>query len=183
MGKNKKIYITGCAKTGTTLVRRLFNAFDDLKVYNYDEMNVTMFVNSNFNVAKRTSNAPFSNINTKETTELNLRILQNCKIVNVVRDQKAVLKSDNNYVSVTRYNASMFEAQNWNNHIDFTIVYESLIENPDKIQKEIADVLGLTIKYKWSEYPKFLENIKGFDEREGLEKGIYSLRPIGEKIK
>ena len=38
----KKIYITGCAKTGTTLLRRLFNAFD-LKVYNKDEIKLINF--------------------------------------------------------------------------------------------------------------------------------------------
>ena len=48
-----KIYITGCAKTGTTLVRRLFNAFEGLKVCNHKELKPSDFANSSYNVGKR----------------------------------------------------------------------------------------------------------------------------------
>ena len=46
MIKNK-IFITGCAKTGTTLVRRLFNAFS-LNVYNHKEISLSDFIKSDF---------------------------------------------------------------------------------------------------------------------------------------
>ena len=55
-----KIFITGCAKSGTTLVRRLFNAYD-LNVA-VEEMSLLDFYLSDFDVAKRTADSIFSNI-------------------------------------------------------------------------------------------------------------------------
>ena len=75
----KKIYITGCAKTGTTLLRRLFNAFD-LKVYNKDEIELVNFLNSDFDVGKRTFNTMFSNVLNEEEIKRQLPLLENIYI-------------------------------------------------------------------------------------------------------
>ncbi len=44
-----RIYITGCAKTGTTLLRRLMNAFEGLSVA-VDEMSLKRFLESEYDV-------------------------------------------------------------------------------------------------------------------------------------
>jgi len=57
-----KFYITGCAKTGTTLLRRLFNAFD-LNVYNKTEIHLSQFISeSKYDVGKRTEGSIFSDV-------------------------------------------------------------------------------------------------------------------------
>ena len=55
-----KIYIVGCARTGTTLLRRLFNAFADLKIASY-EMTFDFFMKSKYNIGKRSGSELFSN--------------------------------------------------------------------------------------------------------------------------
>ena len=170
-----KIFITGCAKTGTTLVRRLFNAFD-LKVYNHDELDVDPFLASVFDVGKRSGRSVLSQSLGAEECLRQLRALQDCIIINVVRNMEDVLKSDNGFVPPKRYEDTMEQAETYKNHIGYTIKYEDLMVDLDKIQREIADKFKLTICHKWSEYPNFV-NIN--EEVSHTHSGIYKLRPIG----
>lgn len=168
-----KIYITGCAKTGTTLVRRLFQAFD--LTVNPIEQSLIEFVNSDWDVAKRTVDSILSNEFTSDNLhELDILDLCDVKIINVVRNKRDTLSSSNGYVSVGRYTQSLLQAGIFRDIIDYTIHFERLMEMPDEVQSEIAELLGLTIKHKWSEYPKFVDL-----EGERFTEGQYGLRPIG----
>lgn len=171
-----KIYITGCAKTGTTLVRRLFNAFD-LKVYNKDEMSIQDFLKSDYDVAKRTADTLFSNIIPDEKDQASK--MMELVIINCTRNKEDTLKSDNNWVTPERYEACERQQETYRAIIDYNIEYERLMKEPDQIQKEIAKLLKLTIKHKWSDYPNFI-NLK--EERPHTHGGRYVLRPIGKKI-
>ena len=108
-----RIYITGCAKTGTTLVRRLFNAFN-LNVCNYNEMAVPAFISSDYDVAKRTRDSVFSNVLPDAEIRRQLGALDDAgvSIVNVVRGRAATLASDNHYVDQARYDSCMKQARN-----------------------------------------------------------------------
>lgn len=175
--ENKKIYITGCAKSGTTLVRRLFNAFEGLKVYNYGEITPEDFIQSNHNVGKRFSslfsgNIPHSKISNQ------LKIFKKIIVIDVLRNKEDVLKSDNGYVTPSRYNACLLQRKEYGDLINYTIIYEKLLKNPDLIQNEISKLLDLKIKHKWSDYPKFIDISKENHQTHG---GIYKLRPIGAK--
>lgn len=173
-----KIFITGCAKTGTTLVRRLFNAFD-LKVYNRNEMSLQWFMNSNYQVAKRTVQSPFSNVYTMKERlldDLDIIRINRLTVINVTRNRKDTLKSDGGYVTPERYDECMRQAEHYKDYIAFTIPYERLMLEPDVIQQELADKLRLTILHKWSSYPDFV-NIS--EESKHTHEGIYKLRPIG----
>ena len=172
-----KIYITGCAKSGTTLVRRLFNAFENLKVYNYDEITPTNFVNTDYDVGKRYG-AVFSGWMPPNQIESQLKMFNknNIKIIDVVRNKEDVLKSDKGYVSSNRYEACMAQREQYGSSITYTIVYEDLISNPDKVQLEISKLLELNIKYKWSDYPSFIDISQ---ENPAIREGLYELRPIG----
>jgi len=172
----KKIYITGCAKTGTTLLRRLFNAFD-LKVYNKDEIKLINFLKSDFNVGKRTIKTMFSTILNEQEIEKQLPLLKNIHIVNMVRNKEDVLLSDNNYVNESRYDACMNQAFKYKNYIDLTVKYEELITDPNKVQENIKSLFNLKSKYLFSEYPSFV-NIN--EENITTHNGIYKLRKIGE---
>ena len=101
-----KIFITGCAKSGTTLVRRLFNAYD-LNVA-VEEMNVLDFYLSDYDVAKRDATSILSNVFTDKNYAEALFIASNdIKIVNVNRFEDDVLASSEGYVSKVRYNGCM----------------------------------------------------------------------------
>jgi len=170
----KKIYITGCAKTGTTLIRRLFNAFD-LKVYNKDEIDIYNFVKSSYNVGKRTSLTLFSNdINEKEILK-QLNIIKNLNIINITRNKEDVLKSDNNYVSEKRYDVCMKHAEKYKEYIDFTISYDELIIDPNKIQEKIINKFNIKKLYNFNEYPSFIDINQ---ENKHTHKSIYRLRKI-----
>jgi hypothetical protein len=171
----KKIYITGCAKSGTTLVRRLFNAFEDLNVYNYGEITPKDFIKSNYNVGKRFSSIFSGKIN-DSLVQQQLSIFKDITIIDVLRNKEDVLKSDNGYVSENRYNTCLKQREQYGHLIDYTIIYEDLLITPDQTQKEISELLGLKIKHKWSDYPKFVDITQ---EKPITHKGIYKLRPIG----
>ena len=176
-----KIFITGCAKTGTTLLRRLFNAFD-LKVYNKEEIRLENFVNTQYDVGKRTVKQLFSNVLSETEIKRNLKILKDneVKVINVMRNKKDVLKSTNGYVTKKRYEHSVKQANDYKDYIDFTVTYEEIIEDCDKVQSKIAEHFGLKIVHKWSDFPEW------FDDSEEPKGGNwdnknYSLRPIGKK--
>lgn len=174
----KKIFLTGCAKSGTTLVRRLFNAFKDLNIYNYNEIKVEDFIVSDYNVGKR-ANGPFSaGVMSDDTIQHYFNLLQNSHIINIIRNKEDVLKSDNGWVDAIRYDACIKQAEDYSDKIAYTIMYEELLKSPNNIQEEIAEKFNLDMAYKWSEYPSFMDGIKEKPQTQG---GIYKLRAIGAK--
>ena len=172
-----RIYITGCAKTGTTLVRRLFNAFN-LNVCNYNEMAVPAFISSDYDVAKRTSDSVFSNVLPDAEIRRQLGALDDAgvSIVNVVRGRAATLASDNHYVDQARYDSCMKQAREYADHVSFTIAFEDILSDADAVQCALADRHGLERKHRWSEYPDFVEIAQ---ESPHTHTGLYQLRPIG----
>ena len=169
-----KIFITGCAKTGTTLLRRLFNAYD-LKVCNNTEISLTEFIHSSFNVGKRTYKTVFSCKLGYLQRERQLRDIKenDIKIVNIIRGRKSTLASSNGWVNPNRYNACIEDAMKFPEYIDCLVRYEELTKNPDAVQNYVSDVLGLTPIHKWSDYPKFIDPAQEMELPE-----IYDLRPI-----
>ena len=170
-----KIFITGCAKTGTTLVRRLFNAFD-LKVYNKEEISIDNFIKSDYEVGKRTINSLFTHSINNSLLQQQLSLFKDITIIDVLRNKEDVLKSDNGYVSEERYNTCLSQREQYGHLINYTIIYEKLLSNPDIIQKEISELLGLKIKHKWSDYPNFVDISQ---ENPVTHSGLYKLRPRG----
>jgi len=173
-----KLFITGCAKTGTTLVRRLFNAFN-LKVYNFDEIGIEQFYKSNYNVGKRVGGTIFSNDISENVIKHQLNYIKkyDIKIINCLRDRSDVLKSSNNYVPEKRFNACIDQAQKYSDYIDYTINYKDLINNPNQIQTQISDYYNLEIIHNWSDYPKFIDINQ---ENPHTKLGNYKLRKLGE---
>ena len=173
-----KIYITGCAKSGTTLLRRLMNAFN-ITVYNEGEMSLEDFTLSDYQCAKRTHKTIFSNaLNATEIKE-QVDIIEKNKIsvIYIWRDFKDVIKSDGGYVSLKRWQHSVIQSFDYPQLIAIDIHYTELIEKPDDIQQEIADKIGLKILHKWSEFPDWYT----IEEPEHLTNNkMYRLRRIGE---
>lgn len=168
-----KIFITGCAKSGTTLLRRLFYAFDDVRILP-DETHIRQFVkresDTAFLVGKRHRYSLFSEHLTDGALNEQKELIQqhNVKVVNIIRDGRDVIHSGEGYVSPRRWIEAMRQRDDL---IAVEVRYEDIVSRPDKVQKKVADKLGLSIAHKWSEYPDFVPDAE-------FVNSIYAKRPL-----
>lgn len=176
-----KIFITGCAKTGTTLLRRLMEAYT-LCVHPH-EISVEDFTHRirDTDIAKRWYQAVLSNCIPPEECERQLDILKrfDIYIINVTRNRVDTLKSTNGWVKPARYVCCMDQAERYKDSIAVTVKYERLIKSPLTVQEEIEKAIpGLKEyrKYTFTEYPDYVDSSK-----ETHLEGNYKLRKLGEE--
>lgn len=187
----KKIYITGVARSGTTLLLRLMNAFKET-IGHVDEITLDDFVRYSRTApepptqaifGKRSMGHIFSHlISTKEIANQWAVIRKNeFEILHVVRDGRDVVASQyekwgvNNPIEWITCNDLARKYANAYANVT-TIKYEDIVSQPDKIQALVASHYGLKIVHKWSEYPDWLdEDLKALDE--------YLLRKISRKTR
>lgn len=158
-----RIYITGCARSGTTLMQRLFTAFDGVHVVS-GEHDIQAFrqaaTDADVLVIKRAYNEALSNTSDTVYSGNELKMLAEkkpeIKILNMVRDGRDVIVGG--YVSPKRWVHSIEHmiAPAWFKFVDKVVRYEDLVTKMDSIQAEIADYYKLKILHKWSEYPDFV---------------------------
>lgn len=162
-----RIYITGVAKSGTTLLKRMFFAFKDVAVVNqeisiYDFHKMDIPENKNL-VGKRSTQTLFGCASLPQAErEQQINLLKDCIVINIVRHPHSVLRSywrDFNVDGGFDWVYSMRETRKYNGLIHLNIKYEDLIKNPDAIQQKISNLTGLEIKHKFSEYPSFYPDI------------------------
>lgn len=183
-----KIFIVGCAKSGTWLLLRLFHAFGDVQMLGHGGERNVKFVDAmivdegKVGIWKRTWNVIFSNHRKKlrPPLERQLEIIRRAdiRLVYIRRDRAAVLKSDKGWVAEARYDDCELQAKEWAGDIDFVVNFEDLISDPDTVQRALAEALGLTIVHAWSDYPDFVPDA-AFALHDG--KTNYSKRRIGAK--
>jgi len=158
------IYITGCAKSGTTLLRRMFYAFGESAIIN-EEIDIDAFValsktqkipDDTALIGKRTVSTVFSNIMFPTLMEHQLNVIREngIKVVNIIRDGRDAIL--NGWISCDRWIASLEQAEQYKQDIAATVCFENLIRKPNKVQKYLADTLGLTPHAKFSDYPAFM---------------------------
>ena len=180
---SKKIYITGCAKTGTTLVRRLFNGFD-LKVYNKGEIGLETLLSIDFDVGKRNYSSVLSRRIPPDALRSQIKMIKDndVKVVHVTRNKEDVLKSTGGYVKESRYDAVKLQERKFRKHITIKIAYEDLVLDPDKVQVELSEKLGIKIIHKWSDFPDWFDDS---DEPNGnnWDRSQYSIRRVGQSYK
>ena len=179
----RRIYITGCAHSGTTLVARLFHAFKDVDVL-HDEMPLDRFVEANtiapILVAKRTHNAVLSADLPlhKQTRQMKLAAAHDVEIVNVLRDGRAVISSraSGKRVPVSRWVACADQAATWGNVVKRTLRYERILREPQEAQVAFAHGMELEMASWWDEYPAFVPASANRPRFDG--KPEYDLRPL-----
>ena len=161
MNNVKKIFITGCAKSGTTLLFRLCKSFEADFTHG-NEVNISDFIHlaksskSNFFIGKRGGRALFSVCHVKKYRYIKIIKNNDIKILNIIRDGRDVVLSDNNYVSPKTWFCCMRQSRKFRDYIYYEVKYEDLIRKPNRTQDRIAKKFGLTIKHKFSEYPNFV---------------------------
>lgn len=172
-----KIFITGCAHSGTTLLRRLFYVFKDVEVVS-EEISLQGFIDykgeAEIVVGKRTFRSIFSYAKTSGEIQEDIELIQknDIKIVNIVRDGRDVIESEEGRVLPSRWIHSVKQALRFGHIILCAIRYEDLVRNPDTVQFYIGRVFKLYPTHMFSEYPNFVP--KEIDS----EKPAYKKRPI-----
>lgn len=160
----KKIYLTGCARSGTTLLARLFYAFEGVQIIN-DEISLLEFANIDtsemecqFLIGKRTENTIFSNTLSQGNIDKHLELLDGIIVINCVRDGRQVVESWWNawgmYDPFAWMNA-IKQSKEHEDYIEYTCYYEDLANDPNEIQRQLSEI-GLKIKYKFTDYPEFV---------------------------
>jgi len=164
----KRIFITGCAKSGTTLLLRMCYAFQSTDVlyrkgFNGHEMTLSEFLNiktdKRFLIGKRLPPFVLSNSETPEfEDQLSWIRKQDIGIINVTRDGRDVILSDGNYVKPKRWIDSMKQRNEYSDIIDLEVKYEDLIRNPNCVQDNICNVFGIQKANHFSDYPEFVKD-------------------------
>jgi len=180
----KKILITGCAKSGTTLLKDLFRSFDSTWVIE-DEISVNSFCKLqqsdvgeyDFVIGKRSWDTIYSCGRLRDTDiKSQYYQLQRGEIIviNVIRDGRNVVKSllnDWGWYCPFEWMESIRQMRHNGGVIAMNVKYESLLIEPDMVQNEIIVKTGLKANYSFSDYPDFIETT------EQREKN-YTFRPL-----
>jgi hypothetical protein len=164
----KRIFITGCAKSGTTLLLRMCFAFKNAEVlyrtgFNGHELTLNEFLNTEtdkkFLIGKRLPPFILSNVPAPEFEDQLRWVRQNdIGIINVVRDGRDVVLSDGEYVKPERWISSMIQREQYSDIIDMEIKYEDIIRFPNNIQENMMNVFGLERSAHFSDYPDFVKD-------------------------
>jgi len=182
-----KIYITGCARSGTTLLARLFHSFEGVEVMN-QEVSLSEFCDvepiKNILVGKRTEQSLFSNtLSTKNiASQRELISIHGICVINCIRDGRDVVHA---WVKAW----GMYDPFAWMNAVDqsrfypitiaHTVRYEELLSKPDVVQgKLMRRFPDLQKQHDFSLYPSFVPDycFPTMDER-------YRLRPITAPVR
>jgi len=183
-----KIFITGVARSGTTLLARLMNAFEQVYVISeeisledfaaYDMEGLTKFDNKKtVIVGKRSENTIFSHRISKQEKEKQLKIIEdnNIQTLNIVRNGFDVV--DSQYLK-WGVNDPLEWIECINDSIKHSVKsirYEELIAKPGRVQASIKKIFKLRKEHSFSSYPVFVpENCFQSPDKE------YNLRKLKE---
>jgi len=159
-----KIWITGCARTGTTLLGRLFYGYEGVTVID-PEIELEYFIDASgastpHYSGKRSVGSIFSNDLSGSLIKDQSRLIQDndVMVVNIIRDGRDVisLPKDGTVATPKRWVASMKQARDLKYLICYTVRYELLCEDPDGVQEALGAHLGLGTLHRWSDYPAFV---------------------------
>lgn len=193
-----KFYIVGAAKTGTWLTTRLFLAFEDFWHIDtgkerslYELLVAPEPPPGKHMLMKRTWAEIFSNVDIAGKHDAQRKAVQDAgiRLIYMERGRDAVIASqvkawmeapdaDPEMIKLAanaRYDACVQQAEEYGDLLACRIQHERVVAEPDVMQAEVAEALGLTIKHKWSEYPSFVPQ----DAQEAQLGANYALRPLG----
>lgn len=179
-----RIFITGCARSGTTLLNRLFYAFRDVDIVDH-EISIDDFCGTashkRFLVGKRTPCTILSVPLPEEELQRQLALVSShrIRIVNMIRDGRDVVHQNPTgpQCNVNRWIGCVLQAQRFCGSVSLEVRYEDLVGEPDTVQSQLAASLGLCPAARFQDYPAFVPG-QAFEEPEYREFPYYSRRPI-----
>ncbi|MGM0381617.1 MAG: sulfotransferase [bacterium] len=197
-------YITGCARSGTTLLQYIMKAFENMhivpgeKFIDYFAKEEIQSLPAGDNVVLKRNAYCLGGVyprglNTEDEEEiiqyrkhfLKLIRMLNLRLVDIIRDPRDVITSvhhqaqDTYWVDFPRW-YRQYEEINWfKKHWDkiLRIRYEDLLRDPDSIQSKISDFFQLTSRHSLSNFPGFLSDCDIPEEQRRDMKGLRSLEP------
>lgn len=163
---SRKIFITGCAKSGTTLLLRMCYAFKDTNTsykrgFNGHEMTLPELLNlkveEKFLIGKRLPPFLLSNVDHPEFEDQAEWLKKHdIGIINVVRDGRDVVLSDGKYVKPVRWMESIKQREKYSELVDMEVKYEDLIRYPNVVQENMTNIFGLESHSRFSDYPDYV---------------------------
>lgn len=152
-----KIFITGAAKSGTTLLARLMHSFG--MPIATEETSLIGLTESKHKkvVCKRSEYSIFSNILKAQELEAQKQLIRtnHIRVINIYRNGVDVLESferDWGYWNPLIWCESIRQMHVYSSLITVNVKYEDLVRHPDMVQNYIGGSLGLTPDYKFSQY-------------------------------
>lgn len=170
-----RIYITGCAHTGTTLLKRLFFSFRGVEVIPR-EISTSDFVrhksDANFLVGKRTVDTVFASGLSKkrEVKQINLHLRHGSKLIVTMRSGRDTIESG--YTSPSRWIDCINSYVKYARLVPVTVFYRDLVTCPNTVQELLQAHFGLEAHYAFSDYPELVP-----PHNDGQSQK-YELRPI-----
>lgn len=182
-----RIFITGCARSGTTLLCRLFHAFQHTQVIS-QEINIDDFCASPASrpvlVGKRTPLTILSVPLPASELERQWSLAERSKlrIVNIIRDGRDVVHQNPTgpRVNVNRWIGCILQSRRFRRRITAEVRYEELVRDPDAAQDRLARALDLRPSARFSRYPDFVP-APVFDEAEYKDFPYYTKRPVDDR--
>jgi len=181
-----KIFITGCAKSGTTMLLDMFHAFESTYVIS-DEVTLSDFCSLtpervgsfDFVVGKRSVGTLFSSstLTERDIAQHGYLIAKHdIRIVNIVRDGRNVVRSYVNswgYYNPFEWMECILQTQYRPDLIELQVKYEDLLSDPNGVQSQLEAAFAFNRIADFADYPKFVAN----DNRK-VSAHSYNLRPI-----
>lgn len=152
-----RIFVVGCARSGTTLLLHLFRAFADVVVLDREHCATDLVEHPDPRpvVAKRTPHCA-THLAAPRSVPPELWI------IDVTRDPRDVITSrlppyPGFYCGFDRWVRDITVSRALHaRHERFLVVrYETLVADPDRVQHRLAGPLGLTIAHPFSSWPTF----------------------------
>ncbi|MFB6355039.1 MAG: sulfotransferase [bacterium] len=193
-------YITGCARSGTTLLQFMMDAFENLDVIPGEQF-IDQFTNpeiqdrarKNHVLMKRdllclTGNYPegLDITDEQQLADYRIKFLDlirslDLQLIDIIRDPRDVITSthhadpDRYWVDFERWYMQYVEInwfmEQWDKII--RVQYENLLRNPDRVQNRIANVYELNSEFSFSDFPDY---VNPDDLSEKQQKDIKGLR-------
>lgn len=152
-----KIFITSCAKSGSTLLVRLMHSFG-IPVHT-EEISLLDLCKSDAPniIGKRSEYTIFSNILQREELNNQKKLIKRnqIKVINIYRNGVDVMESfdrDWGYWNPLIWCESIRQMHAYRDLITINVKYEDLVRCPDMVQGVISNRLGIRPNYKFSEY-------------------------------
>jgi hypothetical protein len=188
----KKVLVLGSAISGTFLLTRLMSYFNEsyienvshpkyyfqgVKIVRFGEIPIDLS-SSKMLWRKGNDSMVFNGILNHQAASKQYKFIKDhdITVINIVRDIFDVIVSKPIHYVCRLWCRSIEDSCEFGDIINCFVKYEDLVTTPDLIQEKIAKDLGLTVKHKFSEYPKYLP-----DQLDYSTMPHHNLRPIDTK--
>lgn len=154
-----KLLITGCARSGTTLMVHLMQYFYSCKVHIEDERHPLDFVNYNSKDHVLVIKKPYLQKTNIEYFDLRELLNSGWRIIWMIRDGRDVVVSQNHHVNPSRWISTNYEMLKLaSNHGILTVRYEDLCTSPVEQMDRIAGFIHQSYQENFTEFYTMMES-------------------------